>query len=198
MGVRASAILQSFHDDPPSGSVTLQWLMGRLGQQSFGMTVLILGIAAGAPGISYLAGFLLLLTSCQMMLGRAELTFPNWLARRELPTANVDALMQRATRILVKLECIIYPRLVAAPQATKRVVGGVIFVLTVRLLLAPLPLSNVVPAILIALIALAYLEQDGLLLIACFLVTALLLAIEYGAVEYFIRAGGWIRKLSDF
>ena len=33
--------------------------------------------------------------------------------------------------------------------------------LTVRLLLNPIPFSNVVPAILIALIALAYLEEDG-------------------------------------
>ena len=34
-----------------------------------------------------------------------------------------------------------------------------------RLLLTPFPLSNILPAILIAFISLAYLEQDGLLLI---------------------------------
>jgi hypothetical protein len=39
-----------------------------------------------------------------------------------------------------------------------------VVLLTARLLLNPIPLSNVVPAVLIALIALAYLEEDGLLL----------------------------------
>ena len=192
MGVRASAILQSFHDEPPSGPVTLQWLMGRLGQQSFGITLLILGIAAAAPGVSLLAGFLLLVTSSQMMLGRSELTFPNWVARRELPTAHVDAVMQRAVRVLVKLESVTYPRLLAPSRVIKRVVGCVIFVLTVRLLLAPLPLSNIVPAILIALISLAYLEQDGLLLIGCTLLAGLLVAVEFGAIEHFIQGGEWI------
>lgn len=162
--------------------------MGRLGPQSFGMTMLISGIAAATPGISYLAGLLLLVTSSQMVLGRSELTFPNWLAKRELPAAHVDVAMQRATRVLVKLERIIYPRLLFSPQAIKRAVGCIVFVLTARLLLAPLPFSNVVPAILIALISLAYLEQDGLLLVGCILLGALVLAVEFGAVAVFVHA----------
>jgi hypothetical protein len=44
----------------------------------------------------------------------------------------------------------------------KRGVGYMILLLTVGLLLTPIPLSNVVPAIVISPISLAYVEQDGL------------------------------------
>ena len=104
------------------------------------------------------------------------------MATRELPTRHVGAVMRRAIPILAHFERAIYPRLAAPPDITRRVVGAVIFILTVRLLLAPLPLSNVFPAILIAFIALTYLEQDGLLLIVGLLAGCLFLIVEFSAI----------------
>jgi hypothetical protein len=49
-------------------------------------------------------------------------------------------------------------------EATKRLVGTVVIILNALIVFAPIPLSNVVPAMVIALISLAYLEEDGLLL----------------------------------
>ena len=69
------------------------------------------------------------------------------------------------------LERVIHPRWLTPFEATKRVVGGVVLLLGVSLL-APIPLSNVPPALLMVLIAFAYLEEDGLLLCAA-LVTVL-------------------------
>ena len=55
----------------------------------------------------------------------------------------------------------------------KRLVGLVIFLASVRLLLIPVPFSNVLPALIVALLSLAYLEEDGLFLsIALFLAVA--------------------------
>ena len=148
--IPASLILQELHDQAPAGPVTLQWVMERLRQQSFGMIILILAIAAAAPGVSVLAGLLLLVPSFQMMIGLSELKFPRWIATRELPTRHVGAVMRGAIPILKYLERAIYPRFATPSGTTRSVVGVVIFVLTIRLLLAPLPLSNILPAILIA------------------------------------------------
>ena len=104
------SILQQLHDQVPAGPVTLQWLMGRLREQSFGMIILILAIAAAAPGVSILAGLLLLVPSFQMIIGFSELRFPRWIATRELPTRHVGAVMGRAIPILKYLERVIYPR----------------------------------------------------------------------------------------
>lgn len=181
--VPASSVLQDLHDQVPAGPVTLQWLMDRLRHQSFGMIVLILGIAAMAPGVSIVAGLLLLGVAFQMMIGLPRLRFPDWLATRELPARRVGPLMQHVIPVLVWLEKAVHPRLTFPPEATKRVVGVVVFVLTVRLLVAPLPLSNILPAILIAVIALTYLEEDGLMLIAAVLAGCLFLVAEFGVLS---------------
>lgn len=178
--VPASAILQGLRDQAPTGPVTLQWLMENLHQQSFGMITLILGIAAAAPGISILAGILLIVAAFQMMLGYSRLEFPKWMATRELPKRPIDAVMRRAIPILARVETAIYPRLATPPGVTKRLVGSAIFILTLRLQLTPFPLSNILPAVLIAFISLAHLEQNGLLLIVALVAGCLLLILELG------------------
>ncbi len=190
--ILASAILRDLRDQAPNSPVTMQWLMDKLHQQSFGMIMLILGIAALAPGISLLAGLLLLLAAFQMMLGHPRLTFPNWMAMRELPQRPVDAVVRRAIPILSRVERVIYPRLATPPEVTKRVVGAAIFILTVRLLVTPFPLSNIPPAVLIAFISLAYLEQDGLLLIVGLAVGCLFLILDFGVTWHLIQDAKWL------
>jgi hypothetical protein len=50
------------------------------------------------------------------------------------------------------------------------------------LLLTPMPLSNVAPAMVISMISLAYVEEDGLLLSAAFLAAIILIGIASAAV----------------
>jgi hypothetical protein len=54
--------------------------------------------------------------------------------------------------------------------------------LTAVLLLTPVPLSNIAPAMVIALISLAYVEEDGLLLSAALLAAIILIGIASAAV----------------
>ena len=73
--------------------------------------------------------------------------------------------MRRLVPVLRWLERFIRPRWATPFEATKRGVGGVVLLLSASLL-APVPLSNVPPALAIMLIAFAYLEEDGVLLCA--------------------------------
>ena len=59
----------------------------------------------------------------------------------------------------------------------------------------PIPLSNVVPALVIALIALAYLEEDGVLLAIAMLAAVVVLTIALAAVWETIRGAEWIGHL---
>jgi len=61
------------------------------------------------------------------------------------------------------------PRWHTPLQATKRLVGAVVVILSATLVFSPIPLSNVLPALVIVLISLAYLEEDGLLLLIALL-----------------------------
>ena len=57
-----------------------------------------------------------------------------------------------------------------------------ILLLTAVLLLTPVPLSNVAPAMVISLISLAYVEEDGLLLSVALLGAIILVGIAAAAV----------------
>jgi hypothetical protein len=57
-----------------------------------------------------------------------------------------------------------------------------VLLLAAVLLLTPVPLSNIAPAIVIALISLAYIEEDGVLLCFALLAAVVLISIASAAV----------------
>jgi hypothetical protein len=152
--------------------------MDRLQKQSFGLIMLLLAIVAIAPGISIVGGLLLLIPAFQMIAGRVAPVFPRWIADRPLPKKHLGTVVQRAISLLKYLEKVVGPRRRTPPELTKRVVGIFVVLLSARLLLMPVPLSNILPAILIAMISLGYLEEDGILLSISLLAAAVVLAVE--------------------
>ena len=86
----------------------------------------------------------------------------------------------------------IHPRWPTPFEATKRLVGTVIVILNTTLVFTPIPLSNVVPALVIALISLAYLEEDGFLLSIALLAAIIVLGIELVAVWETVVGAKWI------
>ena len=70
-------------------------------------------------------------------------------------------------------------------------VGFIVKLLGVTLL-APVPLSNVPPALAIALIAFAYLEEDGALLCTALAAAVVMLAIAAAAAWQTLSATGWV------
>jgi hypothetical protein len=108
--IRTSVVLQRLHDEAPPGHFTLGWLMGHLRKRSFGMIMLLLALVAMVPGISIIAGLLLMIPAFQMLSGRPAPIFPRRIAARPLPTRHLAALVQRAVPVLRYLEKIVYPR----------------------------------------------------------------------------------------
>jgi hypothetical protein len=180
--VPASVILQKLHHDAPSGYFTLDWLMSELQKQSFGLLMLVLAIVAAAPGISLIAGLLLLIPAFQMIMGRSAPTFPHWIGTRRLPTRHLGPIVQRAIAVLKYLEKTVHPRGRVPAEASKRVVGIAVVLLCARLILTPIPLSNILPAVMIALISLAYTEEDELMLSICLLLGFVIVAIDLAVV----------------
>jgi len=193
--VHTSVLLQRLHDSLPTDHFTLDWLTESLQKRSFGMIMLLLAVVAIAPGISIVAGLLLLIPAYQMSAGRSAATFPRLISARPLPTRHLAALMQRAVPVLRYLETIVHPRWARAFVAVRPMVGVVIALLDAFVVLAPIPLTQVLPALVIALIALAYLEEDGLLLSLALLVALVLVAAGSVAAWELVRGAKWISTL---
>ena len=186
-----SAVMDELLGEEPGAQVTLEWLMGRLGDRSFGLVLLLLALLGVLPGVSALAGVLLLVPAAQMILGRTGPVFPRSVAKRRFEARRIARVVRRMLPVLRWLERFIRPRWATPFEATKRVVGGVVMLLGVTLL-APVPLSNVPPALAIALIAFAYLEEDGALLCTALAAAVVMLAIAAAAAWQTLSATGWV------
>ena len=178
----SSQLLESLLDQAPADSFTFGWLMSALHQRSFGILMLLLGLLATAPIGSTVPGVVLAAVAIQMIAGRSAPVFPRFVTARSLPTRYLVALGARSIPVLRYLENAVHPRWPAAFETAKRFVGVIVLLLTAILLLIPVPLSNIAPAIVIALIALAYIEEDGLLICCAFLGALVLLAAAAAAV----------------
>jgi hypothetical protein len=74
--------------------------LGSLRKRSFGIIMLLLALVAMAPGVAIVAGLLLMIPACQMIVGKPAPVFPRWIAARPLPTRHLAALVQRAVPVL--------------------------------------------------------------------------------------------------
>jgi hypothetical protein len=190
--VAASVVLQQLHDEMPADHFTLGWLMHSLHKRSFGIIVLLIALVAIIPGLSIVAGLLLMIPAFQMIAGESAPVFPSRIATRSLPTRHLAVVVQRFVPVLRYLEKAIHPRWRTPIGATKRLVGAIVLTLSATLVLIPVPLSNVAPALVIALIALAYLEEDGILLLIGVLAAVILLVVAVAATWEMVVGAKWI------
>ena len=171
--------------------VTLDWLLGRMGGRSFGLVLLLLSIFGLLPGVSAFAAVLLMIPAVQMLLARSGPVFPRRLRSRRFEARRLEALLRYVVPALRWLERFVRPRWTTPVEATKRVVGGAILLLSAGLL-APVPLSNVPPALAIMLIAFAYLEEDGALLCGALAIALVIVAAVLLAAWETMSAAGWV------
>lgn len=170
-----SEVLEGLLSSPLADRVTLTWMLDQLGDRSFGVVLLLLALLGLLPGVSPVAGLLVLVPAVQMIRGNNRPAFPQRVADRAFATRQLALVIRRVVPVLRWLERFIRPRWSTPFQATKRVVGGNVLVLGIGLM-TPVPFSNVPPALMIGLIAFAYLEEDGVLLCVALAATFAILA----------------------
>ena len=166
--------------------VTVGWLVAELGDRSFGLTLLVMAIIALMPGASSLVGVLIAWPAIQLILGHDQAVLPRLLACREIRVDRLARLIAVVAPRLAWVEKLIRPRSPAIFETTRRLTGTAMLLLGLSLLL-PVPFTHVAPALVIMMLALAYLEEDGLaLLLALFAALcslAMTIAAVWGAVE---------------
>jgi len=161
--VPTSVALEGLLTEVPPDHVTPAWLLGRLRERSFGLVKLVMALVGLVPGASTFIGVLLGIPAVQMIQARESPALPRFIANRRVATPRLARLVHRTIPVLRRLENLIHPRWRTPFQATKRVVGFVVLLL-VATLVSPIPFSHIIPALVIMLISLAYLEEDGVLL----------------------------------
>jgi len=158
---------------------TFAWLMGCLSTNIYGLIVLFLSLLSLVPIIDIAARFILLLVFCQAILGYPAPILPQKFLLRKYPARYLSSLERYAVPALKYFEKFVRPRWLPFLMAARRMTAVLAFLLTVLSLLIPLPFANVPVAIVSALMALAYIEHDGVLLVCALFISVGMLMIVF-------------------
>lgn len=148
--------------------VSVRDLIDALGDRALGALLFLFAfpnVLPMPPGTSAVLGAPLVFLAAQLMVGRGP-WLPRLLASRSMSQADFAALVRRIAPWLKRGERMLRPRFswLARPPA-EFALGAVCLVLALVLVL-PVPLGNVLPAVAISLLALAIVERDGLWVLA--------------------------------
>jgi hypothetical protein len=173
-----AAALRWLADHHRGRRLTIADLLAALGDQGFGLLLLVLALPNAVPGPT-IPGFSVPFAiataalGAQLACGLQAPRLPAWLQRLGLERQRFRRLIGRAEPLLLRVEHWLRPRpspLSAGPG--ERLVGVVLVVLSAVLAL-PVPLGNTPVGISMMIVALGLLERDGL---------ALMLGVAAGGV----------------
>jgi hypothetical protein len=161
--IHTSELLEKLVGQAPDEAVNLDWLLGHLDKRSFGLLLLILGLLVIVPGVATIASVAVVFPSAEMLLGRSRPTFPRFLSKRPFDFERFKRFTQRIRPLLRAIEHLSRPRWTLPHGIARRLVGALVLFLALSALW-PLPLVNIIPGAIIVILAIAYLQDDGLLL----------------------------------
>lgn len=150
-------------------TISLAGLIHALEERAFGLGILILALPCCIPflyGIPQVVALPMLALAAQLAAGRHEPWLPQSLATREVPVGGLQDVVSRTRRYLGFLEKLASPRLEFLSQGMGARVVGAIMLIPTASILVPLPSTNTVPGIGVAIASVGLLERDGLLIIA--------------------------------
>jgi hypothetical protein len=175
--------------------VSVGWLMQQLGERSFGLTLFMMAVIAFIPGASTVIGVLIAWPAVQMMLGHDLASLPRLIARKQVGVERLARIIGVVAPRLEWVERLVRPRWRTPFETTKRLTGAVMLLLGLSLI-SPVPFSSVVPALVIMLLALAYLEQDGVALLVAMVAAVASLAATGAALWGAVETIDWIDPAS--
>jgi len=207
--VRLSAALDETRRAVTGHEVTLRELLAHVGEQGLLVFCAILAmpflLPVTLPFMSTALGLPMLLIGIAVVLNRVP-WLPSRVLDHALPSATVQHVLERATHAASRFEHLVRPRLLAlTDSALANSIHGVVLVIAVLVLMAPLPLvpfANTLPAAGVILLCLGMAERDGVLILLGQLATLVATAFVGSLLWLAARAGSdplaaW-KQLTDF
>lgn len=186
----------------PDAKLTCDDLIATIGAKSHALALLIfslLNLLPAPPGFNFMVGLLIIGLAVLMTLDRPVHLW-TFVGHRRLPLKLLIKLLGILAWLVQHVARFSKPRMLLLTSRRAQPLIGVYCMIIGLTLLIPIPFSNMVPSIALALIGVAILNRDGLLLllsmvvgiiggilavIATWLVIALIITVEHTVEDYF-------------
>jgi len=177
--LKTSTLLRSLVTDMPKDKVNLGDFIRYFQHRSYGGMFFILALLCLLPGVSILAGFVLILPSLQLLMGLSSPVLPSFLGKRTINSQRLQFSCHKVIPFVEKIEQVVKPRMgFMSSSILKRVIGLLVFLLAL-IVAIPFPLSNYPPALALLILSLGLLEKDGLLIVFGIIFSGVALAFGF-------------------
>lgn len=180
---KASEKLKSLLSEDDSLSISLRELFSHFEEKIFGFLFVFLSLPSAlplpAPGYSTPFGIALMIIAGQLAIGKKIPWCPEKFLAKNIVLHK--KLCNFALKFLKFLEKFSKPRFLHARKLIgNKLIGSTIVVLATIMAL-PIPLTNTLPAAIILLFGLGFLEEDGLLLVATQAIAVIAILVYFSA-----------------
>jgi hypothetical protein len=189
-GRALSTLLLALSADPLRERISIGDLLTALGDRATAALMFIFAfpnVLPTPPGTSTLLGAPLIFLAAQLMLGQTP-WLPALVANRSMTRSDFSTLVRRIVPWLERAESLLRPRLKGLARSPMAHLVGLLSLLLAVLLVLPIPLGNVLPALAISLMALGLLEHDGVWVVAGLVATVAAVSVVSGMVFAMTRA----------
>ncbi len=180
-----SSMLNALAQDDSRDRIAIRDLLDTLGDRALAALLFVFAVPNAVPvppGTSTILGAPLIFLAAQLALGRRP-WLPAVIADRSMTRADFAALIRRIGPWLARAERLLRPRVVALASPPMEYLVGLVCLLLAVVLVLPVPLGNMLPALAISLLALGIMERDGLWILAG-LATAVASAVVVSGVVF--------------
>ncbi len=154
------------HDEP---EISIAHLTRMFGGRAIGALLFVFGLICTLPlppGATTIFGFPLLLLAPQLVIGASAPWLPIGVKNRTIAVAGLRSGLPRVIPWLQKIEAISQPRLVFLFNPIGERLIGVLCTLLAIVLILPIPLGNILPALAVTVLAFSLIQRDGLIALA--------------------------------
>jgi hypothetical protein len=167
-GPPLSDVLQQLAEDGERERISVGDLLAALSDRALGALLFVFACPnalPALPGTSVILGAPLVLLAAQLAFKRKP-WLPGFIARRSMARSDFQALIGRICPWLRRAEKMLRPRASAWALPPMEYLVGLVCLLLAIVVLLPIPLGNMLPALAISMLALGVLERDGLWIMA--------------------------------
>lgn len=167
---KISEVLIDLQKTLPKEKVCTFDLIEALHERGFGFLLFIFALPAAIPlpglGVNLIIATPLLFLTAQLALGRHTIWIPEKMKYKSISRERFESMLEAAFPTIHKIEFLVRPRLGFITQGVFSNVIGFLGLIMALSICVPLPLTNTVPSMGIALMAVGVIMRDGLAVIA--------------------------------
>lgn len=188
--MRTSRILRMMADNPAYERISVGLMLDMLADRAIGALMLVFAlpnVIPTPPGTSAILGVPLVFLSAQLTFGMKP-WLPKIISDRSMARTDFARVIDKAHPWLTWAERLLKMRLSTLTEPPFEYVVGLVCLILAVVLLLPVPLGNMLPALAICIFSLGILGRDGLWIVGGFIASVVAMIVAGGVIYGMVRA----------